>query len=749
MIFIKKCPFWAALSAVFLQTTAKLHGQPTTAHEIHALRTEKPLIIDGNLDDAAWKTAPIAAGFWRSFPNDTAFAKTKTEVRLLFDDKFIYIGVVCKDDLPGNTVQQTLKRDFSITNTDCFAIALDPTADKINGFNFTVSPAGVQREGLISNGGVDGVTTIWDQVWQSETKLNEGGNESNWTAELAIPFRSLRYNPAIATWGINFARQDLKRNEQSTWSAIPRGINVSNLAYEGKLVFEGKLPPTGANIVLNPYLTGGAFVSNFTKSSTIKGQYNGGIDAKIGIGSSLNLDLTINPDFSQVEVDKQVTNLDRFNVFFPERRTFFTENADITSFLGNDNARPFFSRNIGLSKGQSVPIYLGAKLSGKIDAKTRIYTLAVETAADSLLKTQGQNYTVAAIQRNVLSNSTVTLFAINRQAFDKNLAWQSSDFNRIVGGEFGYVAKDSRWSGKAFFHYVFNAFGNTNNPFTSAVSLSHAGPKWYGNANIERIGEGYTPSTGFVPRLSQVNADTKTVVQRGFYGSAQSVGYLFFPKNAKSSILYYGPEFAQKLYFTNDLSQISDRSTVLTGFLTWRNGNIGKVFYKNNFVSLPFSSDIGANTLPKKEYNYSNIGANYTTNARKVIYGSGEINYGTYYAANYFNYKADFNFRVQPWGAFGINAEQNFLTYTESFYKNEKITLLGARMEFSFNRNLFLTNFLQYNTQAKNFNINSRIQWRFKPMSDVYLVYTDNYESDVFSPKSKAIVLKVNYWLGL
>ena len=224
-----------------------------------------------------------------------------------------------------------------------------------------------------------------------------------WTAELAIPFRSLRYNPAITRWGVNFARQDLKRNEQSSWSAIPRGINVSNLAYEGTLVFDGTLPPSGANIVLNPYITGGTSVSS--ANSPIKVQYNAGIDAKIGIGNSLNLDLTVNPDFSQVEVDRQVTNLDRFNVFFPERRTFFTENADITSFLGNDNARPFFSRNIGLARGQSIPIYLGAKLSGKIDAKTRIYALAVETAADSLLKTQGQNYTVAAVQRNVLSNS--------------------------------------------------------------------------------------------------------------------------------------------------------------------------------------------------------------------------------------------------------------------------------------------------------------------------------------------------------
>ncbi len=736
-----KLPFFF----VFLILSIKISAQPNIKHDIHAIKTKKNITVDGKLDDEIWKDAPNADGFWRISPNDTAFATTKTSVKIIFDDKFIYIGVVCKDDLPGNTVQQTLKRDFSILNTDCFAVALDPTADKINGFNFSVSPSGTQREGLISNGGVDGVTTIWDQVWAAETHFENGA----WTAELAIPFRSLRYNPKITTWGVNFARQDLKRNEQSSWSAIPRGINVSNLAYEGKLIFDGELPPSGANIVLNPYITGGGSIADYSKKTAIKGQFNAGLDAKIGIGNSLNLDLTVNPDFSQVEVDRQVTNLDRFNVFFPERRTFFTENADITSSLGSDNARPFFSRNIGLSKGQSVPIYLGAKLSGKIDAKTRIYALTVETAADSLLKIQGQNYTVAAVQRNVLTNSNITFFAINRQAFDKKLTWQGGDFNRTIGGEFAYTTKNSRWSGKTFFHYVFNANEAAKNPFSYAANIVHSGQNWYGNANIERVGENYTPTTGFVPRLTLYNADLKTTIQRGFYSSGQTLGYLFFPKHANSKILYYGPEVSQKLYISNDLTQITDRNTNLTAFLNWKNGNVAKIFYKNNYVLLPFSSPISTNILPKGEYNFQTIGTNYTTNARKILFGLGEINYGTYYAANYLNYKAELNYRIQPWGAFGLNAEQNYLNYNDSKYKNEEITLIGAKMEFSFNRNLFLTNFLQYNTQAKNFNINSRIQWRFKPMSDLYLVYTDNYQTDLFNVKNRALVLKLNYWLGI
>lgn len=750
MIFIKyslsRFYFYFFYPALFFfcLNARSVFAQPTIPHEIHARRLETRLEIDGKLDEKDWATAPIAQNFWRINPNDTAFATTKTTVRLLFDAKFIYLGVFCQDDIPGNTVQQTLKRDFSITNTDCFAVALDPTADHINGFNFSVSPSGAQREGLISNGGTDGVTTIWDQVWQSETQPQANG----WTAELAIPFRSLRYNPKQNTWGINFARQDLKRNEQSAWSPIPRGINVSNLAYEGTLVFDGDLPLAGANVVLNPYLTGGVS-TDYVAKTPLKTAYNAGIDAKIGIGNSLNLDLTINPDFSQVEVDRQVTNLDRFSVFFPERRTFFTENADITASLGSDNARPFFSRNIGLSKGQAVPIYLGAKLSGKIDKKTRIYALVVETAADSLLNVKGQNYTVAAVQRNVFTNSNITLFTMNRQAFDRNLRWENGDFNRTVGSEFTYTSKDSRWNGKAFFHYIFNANEAAQTPFSSGLSLTHTGVNLYGNLNLEQIGQNYTPATGFVPRLTQYNADTKKTVQRGFLGSALTVGYWIFPKNPKSKILYFGPEFSKKMYLSQNLETATDDYNTMAAFLNWKNGNVAKVFYKNNTVRLAFSSQIGENILPANTYAYQTIGASYATNARKILFGSAEFNYGTYYLASYQNYKAELNYRIQPWGAFGITSELNYLNYADNVYKNENLRLIGAKMEFSFNRNLFLTNFLQYNTQAKNFNVNARLQWRFKPMSDLYLVYTDNYQTDVFSPKNRAIVLKLNYWFGL
>ena len=715
-------------------------AQPNTPHEIHIKKTTERVQNYRPTDDA-WHNATVADNFWRNFPNDSAFAATHTQVQMLFDDTYIYVRAECADELPGNVVYQTLKRDFSITNTDCFAMAIDPSADKINGFNFSVSAANTQREGIISNGGADGVTTIWDNVWFSDVTLLPKG----YVVFMAIPFKSIRYDARNTRWGVNFARQDLKRNEQSAWSPVPRGLNLSNLAYEGVLVWDDPLPKQTANIALNPYATASGVIADYTKSETVQGKWNVGIDAKIGVSTALNLDLTINPDFSQVEVDRQVTNLERFSVFFPERRTFFTENADILSSLGTDNVRPFFSRNIGLYNGQAVPIAAGARLSGKIDKKTRIYALTMQTVADSLLKLNGQNYTVAAIQRNLFSNSNLTVFGINKQGFSKNLEWQSTDFNRMAGAELQYVSKNSRWTNKTAAHRVFN-IKDTPDAFFIGNTMSHFGKNWYGNGGVEYTGKDFTPAVGFVPRLAQYNADTKKTERLAYAYANVLTGYLFFEKNKKSAILSYAPEATARIYTNDKISQITDKYWQLRGILNFRNGNSAKVFYQNYETLLRFSSKIGINTLPADRYFYQTMGANLTTNARKPLFGSIETNKGTYYNAEYWNYKAELNFRIQPWGAFGLTAEQAFLDFKTTAQQADNIALFGAKAEISFHQNLFLTTFAQYNTQAQRFNLNSRLQWRFRPLSDIYLVYTDNYETINYQPLNKALILKVNYW---
>ncbi|MBT6439737.1 MAG: carbohydrate binding family 9 domain-containing protein, partial [Flavobacteriales bacterium] len=273
--------------------------------------------LDGVLDEHDWNDAEIAKDFYQQFPYDTSLAQTKTEVRITYDENFIYVGAICFDELDGKYVIQSLKRDFSYPISDAFAVFLDPFGDQTNGFSFAVNPMGVQREGLLQNGGSRGVTTAWDNKWFSKVTRDQ----NKWIVEMAIPFKTIRYNEGIPIWGINFSRNDLKRNENSAWSPVPRNFNIATMAFSGKLNWDEAPKKAGVNLSIIPYgITG--YSADFD-NDTSNFNLNGGLDAKVAVTSSLNLDITINPDFSQVEVDAQQTNLTRFNLFYPEKRQFF------------------------------------------------------------------------------------------------------------------------------------------------------------------------------------------------------------------------------------------------------------------------------------------------------------------------------------------------------------------------------------------------------------------------------------------
>jgi len=320
-----------------------------------------PIIIDGIIDEPDWKSADVAEDFFQNFPYDSSFAITKTQVKVTYDDQNIYVAAICYDDLPGDYVVQSLKRDFSYPISDAFAVYIDPFNDKLNGFSFAVNPLGAQREGLLQGGGFFGVTTSWDNKWYSKVKRKA----DRWIVEMAIPFKTIRYQENNITWGINFSRNDLKRNENSSWSPVPRNFNIGSTAFTGTLIFESPPKKPGTNISIIPYAIASTD-QDFSSEGDVNQSGNSGFDAKIAVSPSLNLDITLNPDFSQVEVDRQIVNLTRFSLFFPEKRQFFVENSDLFSKFGFRQIRPFFSRNIGLNQGRIMPILAGARLSATV-----------------------------------------------------------------------------------------------------------------------------------------------------------------------------------------------------------------------------------------------------------------------------------------------------------------------------------------------------------------------------------------------
>ncbi|MDW8466356.1 MAG: DUF5916 domain-containing protein [Chloroherpetonaceae bacterium] len=436
----------------------------------------------------------VATDFVQNFPFNTSLARAQTEVRATFDERTLYIAAVCYEaGTSAEFVVQSLRRDFNYDESDNFTVIIDPLSNQTTGFMFSVSPFGVQAEGLISGGGGFGTSMNWDNAWQAETHIDA----DKWVAEIAIPFNTLRFKSGISTWRINFARNNLKLPENSSWVAVPRVFRITNLAFAGELHWEKAPENYSANLSFIPY-TIGSVVANYQTRAFPNPTANAGSDVKLALTSALNLDLTFNPDFSQVDVNRQITNLDRFTIFFPEQRQFFLENSDLFSSLGFRRIRPFFSRQIGLFNGQPTTILAGARLSGNLDASWRIGALMLQTARNDSLRYSGNNYAVAVTQRLLFERSNLTVFGVSRQGANYR-GIEGNDFNRVLGIDFNLATFDGRWLGKLFYHHNFTPRALPHQ-FATALFLRYEQPEFRLEWNHEFIGEHYNPEVGFVPR---------------------------------------------------------------------------------------------------------------------------------------------------------------------------------------------------------------------------------------------------------
>ena len=694
--------------------------------------------LDGLLNEKSWGIANEANDFYSQFPVDTGYAETKTSVKLTFDEQFLYIGAICYDQNPEKDfVVTSLQRDFSYRISDAFAVYIDPFYDKTNGFSFSVNPYGVQREGLIESSGTFGVSNAWDNKWFVEVKHFEG----YWTVEMKIPFKTIRYKSDLNKWGINFSRNNLKINENSAWNWVPINFNVAVLNYTGDLIWNSPPPKPGLNMSLIPYSTGGYHADYETSENRLEGDF--GIDAKIAISSSLNLDLTVNPDFSNVDVDQQVTNLSRFSLFFPERRQFFIENSDLFGRFGFRRIRPFFSRRIGLYNGEKVPIIAGARLSGKVNENWRIGLMNMQTEGNSSLDLEAQNYTVGAFQRQVGSSSNIAGIFVNRQGFS-NEKIDYSSFNRIVGLDYNLASEDSKYRGKLFYHHSFTPSSN---------DYSHASWFMYNTRNIrmhwnhEYVGKDYRAETGFVPRIQYYNSETKEYIYRSYWRFEPSFEYSFYPDSEKinrhSFLLKYDE------YFNDDFTT-NERKIRAAYFMRFVNKAFFNLELKQNKIYLPFNTDItfsGITPLDSGYYHFRTASLKLNSSPFSEFNYEFFADYGEYYTGNKLTYGGNLSYRLQPYGNISIDFEQNYIWMPAN--ELVRLTLVSPRFDLTLTKKMFFTTFIQYNTQIENININARFQYRFKPMSDLFIVYTDNYNSNIFGIKNRAVVLKLVYWLSV
>ncbi len=742
------------LSLVAFTASIAQNNPRTTSIKISQASGE--IVIDGRLDEDLWSNLDVASGFYQNFPTDDNPAIDQTEFMITYDDKFIIVGIKCYDGLDGEFIATTLRRDFEWSSNDNVAIYIDPYNDLSNGFSFQVTPNNVQREGLVLLDG--GIQDDWDNKWFSEVYKGDGF----WSVEMAIPFKSIRYN-TVDEWNIQVLRNNLKRNERTSWIRVEQGFRQSNLTFSGKALWDSPPKKSASNIVAIPYVAT-SIGRNIEDDEPTESNLDAGFDAKVALSSSMNLDLTFNPDFSQVEVDQQVTNLQRFEINFPERRQFFLENQDLFGEGGFRRTRPFFSRRIGIQGSgdtqRNVPIIAGARMSGKVGSKWRLGLLNMVTGRDATADeiSPSQNYSVAVVERQIFSRSRLSAIFVGRNnlgtvALDsfrvendrvvdqfgetvnaKDTLLTLSKHNYVFGLDYNLASADGKWEGDFYYHRSDDP-GKQDKQYSTGAFLRYRVPKFGWRVNFTKTGENHNAEVGFIPRTGIAN-----------YGAGMEWNTF-----TDGMIQRHGPaiDFGG---VTDDNWNRLDNDAGLEYRFSFLNTAYAEVGAGWNFVTLTRSFDPSGNDgielQEGDEFNWYRYRFFYRSDRRKNFIYRVDFSNGDFFNGSRLNVGGGITVRLPPIVQVEINGEFNQVNLPDP-YNDSELYLLGTRFDLTLTNNVFFTSFIQYNTQADNLGHNSRFQWRFKPVSDLFIVYTDNYLTPDFIPRNRSLVIKLNYWLNL
>lgn len=696
-------------------------------YKYHIRRASTAITIDGLGDDAAWKQADSAVDFHMVLPMDTSLAKVPTVVRMTYDDNNLYILAVCYTNVPGPYMVESLKRDFSFLKNDNFIFFIDPFDARTDGFTFGANAAGAQWDGSMYEGGK--VDLNWDNKWTSAVK----NYPNRWVFEAAIPFKSIRYKKGIKEWGINFSRNDLKTTEKSSWAPVPRQFPTAALAYTGVLVWDEQPPASTSNVSIIPYLLAGVSKDYQNKGGTQFRREAGG-DAKVSVTPSLNLDVTVNPDFSQVDVDQQVINLNRYELFFPEKRQFFLENGDLFSNFGYSDIRPFFSRRIGLNQ----PIDFGARLTGKLNKDWRIGVMDIQTGNSAENGLAASNYGVVTLQRRVFDRSNIGFMFI-----DKDITGSAPgsngvpvNYNRNVGMEFNLASTSNTWTGKLLALKSFTP-GVNGQDLVLADHLQYLSKYWTLYLQEEYVGKNYTAAVGFVPRTGYVKLSP--LVLRNF-----------FPK--KGDVLSYGLQFTSN-YFFNERFNRTDNESALSFVTTLRNRSTITISGINDYVKLLIPFD-PTNTRKDSlaigsQHRYNSLDILLVSKPQSVFTYQLETLFGGYYDNGHrLTFSGTIGYRIQPYVNIAMNGNYTDLRLPQP-YGDTRFTLIGPKIDVTFTNTLYFTTYIQYNDQQRNMNVNTRFQWRYKPASDLFIVYGENSMPSPYTPKNRQLVIKWTYWWNI
>ncbi|HEY8226052.1 MAG TPA: DUF5916 domain-containing protein [Pyrinomonadaceae bacterium] len=674
------------------------------SNSVRIRRISGPIKIDGRLEEATWSEADVADGFRQQEPTEGAPASEKTEVRLLFDDKNLYVGIHAFDSEPTRINARELVRDATFSNDDKIEVLLDTYHDRRNAYRFTVNPLGTQQDALITDEGRD-VNLSWDAPWISAGRIDQTG----WIVEIAIPLTTLRFTEGASSWGLNFARIIRRKNEENLWTSWQREFGLERVSQAGELSGVEEIKRRRLYEV-KPYVSGGwrQGVPLIGESGFDAGtQAKAGLEvAKIGITPSLTAEFTANPDFGQAEVDTQVVNLTRFSVFFPEKRDFFLENAGVFLFGRAESNQLFFTRRIGLTDdGAPVPIDYGAKITGKVD-RFNIGFLQVQTRnlGDSLspFGVPRQQFTVARVKRDVLERSYIGVMFVNRQGA---VSSTGTDYNRGAGVDAEFNLTD---------HYQLKAFlmgtatpGVRSSFLSGRIDSRFENDLWRFITVYEDIGSNFNPELGFVER---------NAIHQYFGQLAYKPRPRFIPHVLQM-------EFETQLeYYTDRSGKLATRQTEVSWDTQFKNSS--DFFFRpiedvTDVLKEPFEIRPGI-VIPAGSYQFNRPRVSYTSDRSKKLVWNGRYKWGDFYSGKRDEITGGVTLRPNAHLLFDLTDSFNSVRLPQGDFTTN---LIAGRVNYNFSRKLLTSALLQVNSAARISSINIRLRYIYRPNSDLFVIY--------------------------
>ena len=689
-----------------------------------ATRTSARIEIDGHIDEDAWRSAEPLTDFVQQLPATGALATHATIVRVLYDDAQLYVSAVCRQR-KGDIIVAGLERDFNSGNSDIFGLTLDTFLDRRSSFLFLVNPGGAVRDEQTFNDSRQ-VVDAWEGIVRAKTTVTD----TAWFVEIAIPFRTLRFarSSAPQSWGVNFIRRVRFINETSYWAPLDRQYRVHRMSKAGTLTDLDGLTP-GRNLTIKPYALAGHSRGSQVPPTSLGSRYDAGLDLKYGLTSRLTLDLTTRTDFSQVEVDQEQVNLTRFSQFFPERRDFFIENSGSFTFgdVTERNYRMgaslsdftfFNSRRIGLTRdGRPIPILGGGRLTGRAGPyEVGLLNMQTDTFDGGSLTTAAENFTAARLKRNVFGKSDVGLMVLNRQATSGGGA-----YNRSWGADANI---------RLFDVMVINSYltaseapGKTSDGTAGRVSVAWRDRFWDASTFFKRVDDTFDPGMGFIRR-------------RAVEHSFATLG--IHSRRAIPHIQELNP-YVEVDYITN-LDRLLETRTLSAGLVVaMQPDGQFDAEVRDQYERVPKAFEISpGDTVRPGPYAWREATAGYTSSGARPLSGNVRVTAGDFYDGSRRSIAIGTTWRPRYDVVVETSVQHNIVNLPQDSFDAD----VGyVRVRYSWSTALFGSAFVQYNAQTKQLVTNARINLRYAPMSDVFLVYTErrNQTDGITNERSIAI----------